>query len=329
MQETAEDAPETTTYITKLSMKGFKSFQRRTAIPFYEGLTAIVGRNGSGKSNIIDALSFVMGQRSSNLRAEKLEQLIFNGGDERKPADEAIVTLHLDNEAGTFDEFLEDDDDTDEITIGRKITRNGYSTYRFNETNCKRSKIDQILDTAGINPDGFHFVRQGEIKDIINRTPTQRRKIIDRISGIASYEDKREQAEDELDEVDERLQELRIKQEMKKDRLDQLREQKEAAEQYQDLEEKKDRLSYSILKMRKRELTSQLEGLEESEKKQRIDELEEKVDELDEELQQLQDRKEEIQDEIEAGQDTNIIQEIERIKGKIERKKDKIENKRD
>lgn len=328
MQDAEQQEQDASTYITKLSMKGFKSFQRRTAVPFYEGLTAIVGRNGSGKSNIIDALSFVMGQRSSNLRAKKLEQLIFNGGEDRKPADEAVVTLYLDNETGVFDEFLEDDEDTDEITIGRKITRNGYATYRFEGHNCKRSKIDQILDKARINPDGFHFVGQGEIKDIINRTTTERRKIIDRLSGIASYEDKREQAEEELDEVDERLQELRIKQEMKKDRLEQLREQKEDAETYRELEDKKDTLSFSILTMRKRELTSQLEGLEESEKKEKIDRLDEAVNELDDELEERQERKDEINQEIEDGQDTTIIQEIERIKGKIERKKGEIDNKR-
>ena len=99
------------TKINKVTAKGFKSFQRKTSIPFYKGLTAVVGENGNGKSNILDGISFVFGKRSSQLRAEKLEQLIFNGGDNRKAADHAHVTVYLDNSSGVFDEFIEDEDE--------------------------------------------------------------------------------------------------------------------------------------------------------------------------------------------------------------------------
>ncbi|MDY6771320.1 MAG: AAA family ATPase, partial [Candidatus Nanohaloarchaea archaeon] len=317
------------TAINKLYMKGFKSFQRQTAIPFYDGMTAIVGSNGSGKSNIIDAMSFVMGKRSSKLRAEKMEQLIFNGGENRTPADEAIVRLHLDNESGCFDEFVEDDDSPDEVVIGRKVTRNGYSTYRFNATNCKRAKIDDVLDAAGIDPSGYHFIRQGKIKDIVNRTPVERRNIIDDISGISSYEQKKEKAMDELEDAQEQLGELEIKEEMKQERLDQLREEKEAAEEYRELEQKKQKLKYSILKMRQKELKNQMEQLGESEKEERIEELEERVDELDDKMEDIEDEIDELEDEMASDRDTSIVEEIERIKGKIERKKGEIENKQD
>ena len=131
------------TKINKVTAKGFKSFQRKTSIPFYKGLTAVVGENGNGKSNILDGISFVFGKRSSQLRAEKLEQLIFNGGDNRKAADHAHVTVYLDNTSGIFDEFLDEEEDSpDEVTVGRKITRAGSSMYKFQGTNCKRSKID-------------------------------------------------------------------------------------------------------------------------------------------------------------------------------------------
>ncbi|MDY6777811.1 MAG: chromosome segregation SMC family protein [Candidatus Nanohaloarchaea archaeon] len=317
-----------TTAINKLYMKGFKSFNRQTAIPFYDGMTAIVGSNGSGKSNIIDALSFVMGKRSSQLRAEKLEQLIFNGGEDGTPADEAVVRLHLDNESGVFDEFCEEDS-PDEIRIGRKITRNGYSTYRFQGSNCKRSKIDAILDAAGIDPDGYHFVEQGRITSIVNQTPGERRKIIDRISGIASYEDKRDKAEEELEQVQERLQELEIKKEMKKDRLEQLEQEKEDAEQYQELEQKKQTLTYSIKKMRLRELENQVDQLGEDKKEEKVEELEDSVDKLDDRLDELEQEKDEIEEQIDEQRDSTLQQEIERIKNKIQNKKDKIETKRE
>ncbi len=324
-----DDEDQATTSITKLYMKGFKSFQRQTAIPFYDGMTAIVGSNGSGKSNIIDAMSFVMGKRSSKLRAEKMEQLIFNGGESRKPSEEAIVRLHLDNTSGVFDAFIEDDEDKDEIVIGRKVTRSGYSTYRFNGTNCKRSKIDDVLETAEIDSAGYHFVRQGRITSIVKQTPVERRKIIDDISGISSYEAKKEKAMDELEEVNEHLSDLTIKEELKKDRLERLRQEKDDAEQYQKLQEKKKRLKYSILKTRQKELNNQMDELGEAEKEDRIEELEQKVDDLDGELEDIEDELEDVQDQMESDRDSTIAGEIERIKGKIENKKDEIQNKRD
>ena len=155
----AEDE-KNTSVIQKLYLRGFKSFQRQTAIPFFPGLTAIVGSNGSGKSNIMDAMRFVMGRRSSQLRAEKMSQLIFNGGEDRSPSDAAVVRLHLDNSDGRFDPALEED--SDEVVIGRKVKRNGYSTYRFQNNNCKRSKIDEVLGLAGVSESGHHFIRSEE-----------------------------------------------------------------------------------------------------------------------------------------------------------------------
>ncbi|MFB6181118.1 MAG: AAA family ATPase [Candidatus Nanohalobium sp.] len=107
--EEKEEVGEGSTKINKVTCKGFKSFQQKTAVPFYEGLTAIVGDNGNGKSNVLDGISFVFGRRSSKIRAEKMTQLIFNGGDSRKPADYAKVTVTLDNTSGIFDEFLENE----------------------------------------------------------------------------------------------------------------------------------------------------------------------------------------------------------------------------
>jgi len=104
--------------INKVELVGFKSFRKRTVIPFFDGVTAVVGENGSGN----DAISFVMGRRSSQLRADRLEHLIFNGGEKYDPADSAEVTLYLEND-GRFDRFLEDVQSAPEVTIGRRITR--------------------------------------------------------------------------------------------------------------------------------------------------------------------------------------------------------------
>jgi chromosome segregation protein len=314
------------TKINKVKCKGFKSFQRKVSIPFYKGLTAIVGENGNGKSNILDALSFVFGRRSSKLRAEKLEQLIFNGGESRKAADYAHVTVHMDNSSGVFDEFLEEDEEAEEITIGRKVTRAGSSMYKFQGTNCKRKKIDGIARKANIDPDGYHFVRQGKITEIVEQSDTERRKIIDELSGVAEFDEKKEEAEEELEEVQDKLNEQQILLEEKKEYLEKLKEEKEIALKYRELEDRKKKLEASILEVRKRALSNRLANIntDTAEKEDRIEELEEELEELDEEIDEKKDRIEEIEEQQSSG-DTDI----QHLENRIDKKRGQIENKRD
>jgi chromosome segregation protein len=326
-----QDSDEKTidTKINKVTCKGFKSFQRKTSIPFYEGLTAIVGENGNGKSNIIDAVSFVFGKRSSQLRAKKLEQLIFNGGDSRKEAEYAHVTIYLDNSSGLFDEFLEEDEETDEVTVGRKITRAGSSMYKFQGTNCKRSKIDDIMKKANIDPDGYHFVRQGKVTEIVEQSDTERRKIIDELSGVAEFDEKKEEAEEELEEVESKLQEQEILLDEKKQHLQKLKDEKELALKYRELEERKEKLQASILEVRKRALSNQLANIntDVSDQQDRIDEIEEELEEIDETIDQKQDRIEEIEDQETTNTDIDHLENrIEKKKGELENKKDKIKD---
>ncbi|AOV94631.1 hypothetical protein AQV86_01755 [Nanohaloarchaea archaeon SG9] len=326
-QKTGQEAG---TKINKVTSKGFKSFQRQTAVPFYEGLTAIVGENGSGKSNVLDAMSFVFGRRSSKLRAEKMQQLIFNGGESRKPADYAKVTVSLDNTSGVFDEFLEEEEEADEIKVGRKITQAGSSMYKFQGSNCKASKIDDIARKANIDPGGYHFVRQGKVTEIVEQSDVERRKVIDELSGVAEFDEKKEEAEEELEEVEEKLQEQEIILNEKKEQVDKLKEQKELALKYRELEERKEKLEASILEVRKRALSNQLANIntDTSEKRERIEELEEELEEINERIDEKQDRIEEIEDkQSQGGSDIQHLENrIEKKKGKIENKRDKIED---
>ena len=327
-KEEQEEASEGSTRITKVSCKGFKSFQRRTSIPFYEGLTAIVGENGNGKSNILDALSFVFGRRSSRLRAEKLEQLIFNGGDSRKAADFAHARVHLDNSDGIFDEFLEEkeEEETDEITLGRKVTRAGSSMYKFMGTNCKRSFLERVAEKANIDPEGYHFVRQGKVTEIVEQSDVERRKVIDELSGVKEFDEKKDEAEEELQEVEEKLNEQQIILDEKKEYLEKLKEEKEIALKYRELEERKKKIEASILEVRKRALSNRLANIntDTAEKEDRVEELEEKLEEIDEEIDEKQDRIEEIEDEQSQG-DTDV----QHLENRIEKKRGQIENKRD
>ncbi len=313
------------TKIKKVACKGFKSFQRKTSVPFYEGLTAIVGENGSGKSNIVDALSFVFGKRSSSLRAEKLTQLIFNGGDNRKEADFAKVTVTLDNSSGIFDEFLEEDEEAEEIKVGRKVTQAGSSMYKFQGSNVKASKIDEIARKANIDPDGYHFVRQGKVTEIVEQSDKERRKVVDELSGIAEFDEKKEEAEDELEEVEDKLQQQQIILDEKKEQLEKLKEEKELALKYRELEERKKKLEASILEVRKRALSNQLANIntDVSEQKERIKELEEELEEVDDKIDEKQERIDEIDEQMGGDSD------VQHLENRIEKKKGKIQNNRD
>lgn len=280
-------------------------------------------------SNIIDGLSFVLGRRSSKIRAKRLEQLIFNGGKGRKPSDHAYVTLHLDNEEEKFDEFVEEEETPDTITIGRKVTRNS-STYKFMGKNCKYEKIDDILNKAEIDPSGYHFIEQGEITKIIKKSPKQRREIIDEISGIKSYEEKKEKAMEELEEAKKKLDEHQVLIEERKERLEQLEDEKETAEKYKKLEEDKKALENSIVYKKQKDLNKELENLKEKKKnkEEKKESLKEKLDDQDEKLKELEEELEEIEEKIEDQMDNTLMKDIEHLKNKIVRKKEKIESKR-
>jgi len=328
LEQESQEFGGSATKINKVTCKGFKSFQRKVSIPFYRGLTAVVGENGNGKSNILDALSFVFGRRSSRLRAEKLEQLIFNGGDSRKPADYAHVTVYLDNTSGIFDEFLreKEEGETDEITIGRKVTRAGSSMYKFMGTNCKRAFIEGIAEKANIDTEGYHFVRQGKITEIVEQSDVERRKIIDELSGVQEFDEKKEEAQEELDQVQEHLNEQQIKLDEKREHLQKLKEEKETALRYRELEERKKKIEASILEVRKRALSNRLANIntDTQERKERIEELEQKLEEIDQVIEEKQDRIEEIEDEQSSGNT-----DIEHLENRIEKKRGQIENKRE
>jgi chromosome segregation ATPase len=276
-------------------------------------------------SNIIDAISFVFGKRSSQLRAKKLEQLIFNGGESRKPADYAHVTVVLDNSSGIFDEFLDEDEEKDEIKVGRKITRAGSSMYKFEGTNCKASKIQEVAQKANIDPDGYHFVRQGKVTEIVKQSPVSRRKVVDELSGVKEFDEKKEEAEEELQEVEDKLQEQEILLDEKKEYLNKLKDEKEKALQYRELEQRKEKIQASVLEVRKRAISNQLANLntDVSDKKDRLEEVEEKLEELDEQIDRKQDRIKEIEDQMGGNND------IKHLENKIEKKKGEIQNKRD
>jgi chromosome segregation protein len=190
-------------YIKRLVMQGFKSFPRKTELPFTQGINVILGPNGSGKSNISDALCFVLGRLSiKSMRAAKAQNLIFMGTKVASPSKEAIVEIVLDNSQRVFSI------DQDEISIKRVLRKNGLSIYKINDETKTRQEILTLLAQGGIDPNGFNIILQGEIQNFVNMHTEERRKVLEEVSGIAVYESRKEKSLHELERTEEKLKEV-------------------------------------------------------------------------------------------------------------------------
>jgi chromosome segregation protein len=190
-------------YIKKMVMHGFKSFPRKTEVPFTQGINVILGPNGSGKSNISDALCFVLGRLSiKSMRAAKARNLIFLGTKAASPAKEAAVEVFFDNSERTFSI------DKNEVVIKRTVRRNGQSIYKINNETKTRQEVLALLAQAGIDPKGFNIILQGEIQNFVSMQSEDRRKILEEVSGISIYESRKEKSLRELEKTEDRLKEV-------------------------------------------------------------------------------------------------------------------------
>ncbi|HHR86190.1 MAG TPA: chromosome segregation protein SMC [Candidatus Acetothermia bacterium] len=305
------------TKINKLELTGFKSFRNKTVVPFFDGMTAVIGENGAGKSNLFDALSFVMGRRSSQMRAERLEHLIFNGGERLSPANTAEVTLYLDNSDGDFNEFF-GDDHVPEVTLGRRITRKS-STYTFMGKACSRAMVDRVLETGRIDPDGQQLIAQGRITEIIKRNPKMRREIIDEVSGIAAYDEKRKKAIAELKDVKTKLNTHRVILAERHRRLINLARERDAALEYERLTKEQELLQESIRHRQREQLVERLERAkaERVGMAQKIETLQAEVTKLDLAIENKEWELEGMREDLEGGDQIALVKEVERLRSEL------------
>ena len=196
-------------YLKQIELENFKSFGGKMTIPLMEGYLAVTGPNGSGKSNITDAILFVLGPKSSKaMRAGKLTDLIFDGGKTKNRADYTKVSLVFDNS----DHILPWNDTTVRLTRLVRLAANGadYSSYFYiNDQKSSMTEFDNLLSRARISADGYNLVQQGDVTRIVQMSSVERRRILDGISGIASYdsdisksEAERASAQTDLDRID-------------------------------------------------------------------------------------------------------------------------------
>jgi len=215
-----------------IKLAGFKSFVDPTYIPFPTNMTGILGPNGCGKSNTIDAVRWVMGESSAkNLRGESMTDVIFNGSAQRKPVGKASVDLIFDNSDGTLrGEYAA----FSEVALRRQVTREGQSTYYLNGTKCRRKDITDIFLGTGLGARSYSIIEQGMISRLIESKPEELRVFIEEAAGISKYKERRRETENRMRRTHENLERLQdIRDEMER-QLAHLHRQAQAAEKYKE-----------------------------------------------------------------------------------------------
>lgn len=242
--------------LTKIKLAGFKSFVDPTTINFPADLTAIVGPNGCGKSNTIDAVRWVMGEGSAkHLRGDTMEDVIFNGSSARKPVAQASVELVFDNSDGSVGgEYAA----YNEIALRRQVSRDGTSKYFLNNTRCRKRDITDIFLGTGLGPRSYAIIEQGMISRVVDAKPQELRVYIEEAAGISKYKERRRETENRIRHTRDNLDRLNDLREEIEKTINKLQRQSRAAERYTDLKTDERKTKAEVLGLKIRGLSNEL-----------------------------------------------------------------------
>ncbi|MFC6439537.1 chromosome segregation protein SMC [Bowmanella sp. JS7-9] len=259
--------------LKKIRLAGFKSFVDPTNIPFPDAMTAIVGPNGCGKSNVIDAVRWVLGESSAkNLRGDAMTDVIFNGSSARKPVGQCSVELVFENVSerlqGEYAKY-------NELSIKRLVTRDATSTYFLNGSKCRRRDVTDLFLGTGLGPRSYAIIEQGMISRLIESKPQDLRIFIEEAAGISRYKERRRETENRIRHTQENLERLQDVRGELAQQLEKLQRQASAAQKYK------------TLKAQERQLKAELAALRWLKHSQQADSLQKHVDELEVDLQAL------------------------------------------
>jgi chromosome segregation protein len=244
-------------YLSKLELQGFKSFADSTALAFDPGVTTIVGPNGCGKSNIVDAIRWVLGeQRPTVLRSEKMENLIFNGTANRRPLGMAEVELTIENTDGILPT------EYSEVTIGRRLFRDGTSEYLMNGTKCRLKDITDLFMDTGMAADAYSVIELKMVDELVSGSTEDRRRMFEEAAGITRYKMRRRQALRKLDSTQSDLERIRDLTDEVSTQVERLERQAEKAQRYQDAEEELRRLELLLAQVEYNRLTERQKTLQ-------------------------------------------------------------------
>ncbi|API93858.1 MULTISPECIES: chromosome segregation protein SMC [unclassified Virgibacillus] len=317
-------------YLKRLESVGFKSFAKRINVDFVPGVTAVVGPNGSGKSNITDAIRWVLGEQSAkSLRGSKMEDIIFQGSDTRKPLNVAEVTLVLDN----HDQLLPLD--YDEVSVTRRVYRSGDSEYYINNQSCRLKDIVHLFMDSGLGREAFSIISQGKVEEILSSKAEERRTIFEEAAGVLKYKQRKKKAEYKLAETQENLNRVEDIIHEIEQQIQPLQEQAEIARQYQVFKDqlKETEITYLLAEIERlhTEWQSLLKEIDQLKDKQqsvqhKLDQKEKEQDKERHSLQQMDQQFEQLQADL-----LTVTQTLEKYEGKkqlfLERSKHFFENK--
>ena len=285
-------------HLKNIKLSGFKSFVDPTTVPFEQNLIAVVGPNGCGKSNIVDAIRWVMGESSAKtLRGESMSDVIFNGSSTRKPVGQASVQLTFDNSddaiGGEYAEY-------NEIAIKRVATRDGTSSYYLNNTKCRRKDITDVFLGTGLGPRSYSVIEQGMISRFIEAKPDDLRVYIEEAAGISKYKERRRETENRIRHTRENLERVADLREEIGGQLEKLQRQAKAAERYKVLKQDERLNKAQLCALHWQALDEKMQGFEQLIKEAEV-EIEKKVAEkrhFGSEIEKFRDAQTDASDEL-------------------------------
>lgn len=240
-----------------VKLSGFKSFADPTTIPFKKRITAIVGPNGCGKSNVIDAIRCVLSGAARHLRGDTLPDVIFNGSASRKPVGQASVEMLFDNNDGSLGgEYGA----YPEICVRREVNRDGTSDYYLNGTRCRRKDVVDIFLGTGLGPQSYAIIEQGMITRLIEAKPEELRVYLEEAAGISKYKERRRETENRLESTRENLERLNDHRLELEKQLAHLQRQANAAEKYKELKQEERVIKSELQAIHWREFAQQQEA---------------------------------------------------------------------
>ena len=246
--------------LNKIKLAGFKSFVDPTAVNFPSNLVGVVGPNGCGKSNIIDAVRWVMGEISAkHLRGDSMADVVFNGSSSRKPVGTASVELVFDNSdgqlAGQYAGYAE-------VSLKRVVSRDGQSAYFLNGARCRRKDITQLFLGTGLGSRSYAIIEQGMISRVIEARPEELRGFIEEAAGISKYKERRRETENRIAHTKENLDRLNDVREEVEKQLRHLQRQAATARRYQTLKQDERKLSAELIALRLRTIEQDAQSKE-------------------------------------------------------------------
>ncbi len=269
-------------FLKSVEIFGFKSFADRSKLEFTEGISALLGPNGCGKSNIVDSIKWVLGEQATKmLRAERMEDIIFNGTENRKPLNVAEVTLTLSNDEGVLPI------DISEIAIKRRLHRSGESEYFINNTPAKLKEIRELFFDTGIGKTSYSIMEQGKIDQILSNKPEERRYIFEEAAGITKFKQKGAEAERKLEKTEENMRQVEgILGEVKRS-YDNLKKQSEKTADFRKYREEIFNLELDIHLLKLKDFLEVQNNKDEKlkEKTEQRDQLKTKIDTINESLE--------------------------------------------